>query len=192
MKVRKRKMSNSRVLIVFDPDNISSCLAVRISQDEKHEYDIIPWYSMKNYECPPDVERKIDLSFRGENNTEMDMDVCDNLKAMYVNADEKDIPTVVNILIDQKNENYHQLVEGSKLIEHDPRTEDGSQYLDALLENQEGWNAMWQTINAGAVACMVKNQVYRQLMREYPDVELDDPYFKKLKEYEETNNTQES
>jgi hypothetical protein len=34
--------------------------------------------------------------------------------------------------------------------------------------------------------------VYRQLMREYPDVELDDPYFKKLKEYEETNNTQES
>lgn len=94
---------------------------------------------------------------------------------------EEPVPTVIEQFDHPDNDATIRFVEGAKFIEHDPTTEDGKAYLLSLLEGNEEWNSHLQTLNLGSVVCMVKNNIYDELMKNYPDVELDDSYFRLYK-----------
>lgn len=91
-------------------------------------------------------------------------------------------PSVLAHLAHPDNDTTVRLNEGAKFIEHDPSTEDGKAFLLSLLEGTEEWNSFLQTLNLGSVVCMVKNQVYTELLKQFPEAEFEDSYFKLFKE----------
>lgn len=82
---------------------------------------------------------------------------------------------VYKIFTATNSEDYWKLINGIEFINFDSSTEDGRYYLEALAKSksvkaedafapEEGWNTLWQTLNLGAVVCMVKNTMYDELV----------------------------
>lgn len=86
-------------------------------------------------------------------------------------------PEVLKHLASPNTDTAIRFKEGAKFIEHDPSTEDGKAFLMSLLEGEEEWNAFLQTLNLGAVVCMVKNQIYQELIEKNAKLDLEDSYF---------------
>lgn len=91
-------------------------------------------------------------------------------------------PEILSMLASPNSDTAIRVQEGAKFIEHDPATEEGKAFLISLLEGEEDWNSTLQTLNLGSVVCMVKNQLFSELLEKSPDFELDDSYFKLYKE----------